>query len=1048
MNFFRHTPRTNRKHWLMALLLGVLSLSGGPNARADEPCGEWAHAGWGPAPTVVWSLDSNGDPQATVGQVREFCSWEDPCEGTTKDMEEHLRNYALVSDQMVQISGANFERRYQWIALPGCSGGFPNLLSSQSTMPVHWSIGSAISGGSVNGNASRTIAPGKSIGISVQSATDIDDWSVRGGYTGQAGDYITYSWTASGGTFNGFTNRQGAQWNAPLTAGTYTLTCTIDDVGAISYGDLGSRDDAAITRQITVVVAEDNGAKEWAVSSDITGGFSYFSNADVNTEGVLAVGVTGATDEDHWTRGTNSEDVADTVTYTWTATAGAFTSANSRTTQWEAPQTPGTYTLTCTIDDMAVMEPGDTGSRDDEAVIRQVTVIVTEDENGRDWTLKTGITGGVLSQSSAEVAPTETLDISVAEAFDVDHWTRDEDEGDTADTVTYLWTATGGLFTGSIDGRTAQWEAPIGTGTYTLSCTIDDEATMGPHDSGSRDDEAVVRRITVTVRNETGLSISSDRTAISAGGWNEANGFHYLRKIEGQTGGTDTVRGARPDPHIATITATYKNNTGAPLSGQTVDFSWTMPGPLGAQSGSAVTDANGKATIIVISGDEPTSYFDEATQQWSDVGPVEVVASSGPFNETQKLDVVTPKVEWQYKDEDGNYVPWDGETWALFADERKDIPLRAVLSHSGEAIVGHSMSWGFLKIYDKAGVELLPSDPEYGSYGTMSGAVSTSTTAGNATATFTRGHNYGRIIFRIEDGNIKIPDGASSLKSAKFGAFASGYRANKISIQRGKSHDAYRWTAHKKPAYWEPGQLGEGTPKHTTPYSYPAPSGEEDNELLPETLTLLRNTLPRESMTGQRQQVTPDSLPGHPDFMPQDGDWWIAQAVGDDPDSETTHFADIKYQGRLYGGAFDIVLTSTPIFKRRREANGTFINSARPEFKSYVNKLRQAGFVAWHRWAGEYNPSSSFTIGSPASIENEIHCIDPAMPNLKSYLDRQRRGYRSGWANVSSGSGYLLDFPISLDPTVGDVAKMDARHTLKSTLNSKYSGWTRAPRPR
>lgn len=77
---------------------------------------------------------------------------------------------------------------------------------------------------------------------------------------------------------------------------------------------------------------------------------------------------------------------------------------------------------------------------------------------------------------------------------------------------------------------------------------------------------------------------------------------------------------------------------------------------------------------------------------------------------------------------------------------------------------------------------------------------------------------------------------------------------------------------------------------------------------------------------------------------------------------------------RRYGGAFDIVLSVVPIFlqaKTNPPAKGR-----RAEFGPCVKALRDNGYVAWHRWAGE----------APSTSENEMHCIDPAMPFLKNKL--------------------------------------------------------------
>jgi len=170
------------------------------------------------------------------------------------------------------------------------------------------------------------------------------------------------------------------------------------------------------------------------------------------------------------------------------------------------------------------------------------------------------------------------------------------------------------------------------------------------------------------------------------------------------------------------------------------------------------------------------------------------------------------------------------------------------------------------------------------------------------------------------------------------------------------------------------------------------------------------------------------------------GNWWFSQVIGDDPESGKTHLASMEIdqeekpskkhpQGqtihRLYGAAFDIVLTSVPVHQlldaqgRPVPENPTTLGNAnrgkgRPQFYSYVTALRDSGFVTWHRWYGN------------STKENEIHSIDVASPILdnssdKHYLRRQVNGYLAGLPNVlpkpgqKNKGGYRLDFPITSD---------------------------------
>ena len=96
------------------------------------------------------------------------------------------------------------------------------------------------------------------------------------------------------------------------------------------------------------------------------------------------VGVT-AVDNDHWEvrckdddKLLRSGDEGDSLTYSWTG-VGTFANPTSASTSWTAPTTSGTVTLTCTIDDVpTVIAAGETGSRDDSAITKTVTICVVD----------------------------------------------------------------------------------------------------------------------------------------------------------------------------------------------------------------------------------------------------------------------------------------------------------------------------------------------------------------------------------------------------------------------------------------------------------------------------------------------------------------------------------------------------------------------------------------------------------------------------------------------------------------------------------------------
>jgi hypothetical protein len=125
---------------------------------------------------------------------------------------------------------------------------------------------------------------------------------------------------------------------------------------------------------------------DWSPVTDIQGGTITPANQTVVAAGgSIYCAVSGAEDMD---RGTHrysdgtflvAFDVPDTLKYSWSdnGAGGTFAPADSASTMWTAPQTTGTYTLTCIIDDTPTPPgPLETGSRDDDAVTREITVKV------------------------------------------------------------------------------------------------------------------------------------------------------------------------------------------------------------------------------------------------------------------------------------------------------------------------------------------------------------------------------------------------------------------------------------------------------------------------------------------------------------------------------------------------------------------------------------------------------------------------------------------------------------------------------------------------
>ena len=522
------------------------------------------------------------------------------------------------------------------------------------------------------------------------------------------------------------------------------------------------------------------------------------------------------------------------------------------------------------------------------------------------------------------------------------------------------------------------------------------------------------------------LTLSADKTQIVAGGWDEAHkDYVYLEKETNKW----KKRNQKPDPHIATLTATLKDSQGNPLSGQTVEFKWDMPGPAPEKTPSAVTDSDGVATVDVVSGDTLSKAFDEKDGHLLYDEPVKVEASFGDLKESRNLDVLAAQAQWQYKDEHGDYQDWDGSLQDLFkaANNKNQAQLRVLLSFDDKPVIGHGVSWEFAKVFYKWN-ERVPKD-KYVGFGHLSGEYSTTTKKSGATASYSFGYRLGRIIFEMDDASVHLkstsPVAALQSGNTEFAAGSSNPPSVQKGIQtylkKGQPVGVYTWV--KDHAF-------------TDNFSYPAPSGEEDDEILEESLfttnfSLLFSANLHPSQTGRREGNK------------QKGDWWISQAIGKDYDSHGTHVADMKMpKGRLYGAAWDIVLTKVPVAKVFPG------NKPRPEFYQPVQALRNNGIVCWHRWAGEFN--SNTAAKEVKSVENEIHCVDPAAPFLKPYLQAQIRGYKEGLPNKKKANGYMMDWPLKLskkgDVTVDQrLAPDDRAREVRPNIVGSHTGIAAAP---
>ena len=182
---------------------------------------------------------------------------------------------------------------------------------------------------------------------------------------------------------------------------------------------------------------------------------------------------------------------------------GTFGGGNgSNSFSWIPPTQGGSYSITVKAKRKCAGEGGGLGGGPPIDENFEVSWNVDVEEK-RTWTTPTPISATWTAPApNAIVAPSTPVGCSVA-ATDSDHWTKgvapDLQAGDDPDTLIYNWSASGGgYFRGS--GASVQFIPPNATGSYTISCQIDDEPTPpGSLDTGTRDDAPVTLTRTVVV---------------------------------------------------------------------------------------------------------------------------------------------------------------------------------------------------------------------------------------------------------------------------------------------------------------------------------------------------------------------------------------------------------------------------------------------------------------------------------------------------------------------------------------------------------------------
>jgi hypothetical protein len=272
--------------------------------------------------------------------------------------------------------------------------------------------------------------------------------------TDDDGDNLSYIWKCASGTLTPNDNR--ATWVAPMKSGIYFISCTIFDGAGAS--------DAA-----TIVIEVIKGNTEPVIIS-LTA-----NETTVSPGGTVLLTCTA------------EDDVGDTLTYSWESTDGSF-APNGSTATWTAPDSPGSYSISCTVVDGA-------GASDNADIA--IEVINTEPV----------IISFTADNTTTSPGGTVSLTCTV----------EDDDE----DILTYSWECTDGNF--DPNGSTATWTAPDSPGTYSISCTVvdgaggSDAATIaievipvsGVGVSGkvlNAVDQSPVANVSVTISGQTGTT--------------------------------------------------------------------------------------------------------------------------------------------------------------------------------------------------------------------------------------------------------------------------------------------------------------------------------------------------------------------------------------------------------------------------------------------------------------------------------------------------------------------------------------------------------------
>jgi len=229
------------------------------------------------------------------------------------------------------------------------------------------------------------------------------------------GDTLTYTWTKTGGTFEGSTSGSSVTWRAPSTEGNHVVVCEVSD------------GEATDSEQVIILVGDVNHSPVITSTAVVSATKDELYSYDVN-----------ATDSD-----------GDTLVYSLTTKPSGM-SINSSTglIAW-TPTATGSFGVTVKVSDGELFDT------------QSYTITVSE-------SIPAPLTCS-LTANPPSININETTTITITHTLE---------ECIICSPLYYTWNKNGGTFEGSTSGSSVIWRAPSTEGNYTVVCEVSNEEAI------------------------------------------------------------------------------------------------------------------------------------------------------------------------------------------------------------------------------------------------------------------------------------------------------------------------------------------------------------------------------------------------------------------------------------------------------------------------------------------------------------------------------------------------------------------------------------------